>query len=146
MTDRWITKKESNGDVRHIPIKKKGVDEKRKEDLMLSRLGDFEGGSDNLYTMGCCSITEGVKYVMDNGYSWFVTDAMAVLQTVKKVKNEPFVVITLKPTKDGGAIVTYDDGNGNILYKQKYEFSDAKREVKLYYSGDMNLLLLPIEY
>jgi hypothetical protein len=139
MAKKFFT--DENGRVR--PMGESGVPE-RKEDLMLGDLNNFAGGSDRVYNIGPCNITDGVKYIMNNGYGWMVTDAAATLKMHGKVKDEPFVVVKLSPQEDGGAIVTYGDGNGKILYRQKYEWSDAKREVKLYYSA--GTLMLPVEY
>lgn len=139
MTKKFFT--DENGRVR--PMGGNGVPE-RKEDLMLGGLDSFAGGSDEIYDIGPVNITAGVKYVMNNGYGWMVTDAAATLKMHRKVKDEPFVVVKLSPQKDGGAVVTYDDGNGKVFYRQKYEWSDAKREVKLYYAD--GVLMLPVEY
>ena len=137
MAKKFFT--DENGRVRPI----NGVPE-HKEDLMLGGLNNFAGGSDEIYDIGPVNITAGVKYIMNNGYGWMVTDAAATLKMHGKVKDEPFVVVKLSPQEDGGAIVTYGDGNGKILYRQKYEWSDAKREVKLYYAD--RTLMLPAEY
>jgi hypothetical protein len=40
--------------------------------------------------------------------------------------------------------MTIDDGNGNMLYTQDYDYTDAKRELKLYYTD--GVILLPGEY
>lgn len=36
------------------------------------------------------------------------------------------------------------DGNGNKLYSQHYAFTNAKRELKLYFMNDV--VMLPTEY
>ena len=40
--------------------------------------------------------TDGAKYLMDNGYSWLVTDAISVIKIDPKLKNQDFLVIELK--------------------------------------------------
>ena len=88
--------------------------------------------------------TDGVQYLMENGYSWFVTDAMAVIAYgPPRVRKEPFLVIKLKLKEDGTAQMVMDDGNGKIPYRQNYAYTDAKRELETYYSA--GVLLLPSE-
>ena len=116
-----------------------------REDLELKQLGQFSGGSENLYRdiMFHTDETEGVKYVADNGYGWFISDAKAVLKGVPRVRNEEFVVVRLTVNPDKTATVTYDDGNNNVLYHQNYKWTSAKRDIKLYFEN--NVLMLPDE-
>ncbi|MEM0133656.1 MAG: hypothetical protein QXU18_00295 [Thermoplasmatales archaeon] len=91
------------------------------------------------------NLTDGVKYVMDNGYAWLVTDAAAIVIMEPKVKAEDFVAIDLKPG-NGNADVVYTDGNGHELFRQHYDWTDAKKEVTLYFSRLDLVMLLPTEY
>jgi len=88
-------------------------------------------------------ITDGVKYVCDNGYYWFVSDAVIAIKMKKLDKKHDFLVIQLK-LKDGEADMIIEDGDGNELYSQHYAFTDAKRELKLYFVD--NVVMLPTEY
>ena len=110
----------------------------RSPDLELRNLDKF---SDGWYVYditefndgGRNKISEGVKYIMKNGYTWLVKDALAVIeQRLKK----PVVVVKLKLNKDGSAVVTYKDLKGHLLYRQKYRWTDAKREVELIYNAN----------
>jgi hypothetical protein len=112
-------------------------------DLDLELLNNFHGSEHYYHVMGI-NATDGVYYVMQNGYSWLVTDAAVILRTNPKVRGQDFVVIHLKLLSDGGAKVTYEDGNGNILFEQIYEWTDAKRELKLFFVD--NVIMLPGEY
>jgi len=88
--------------------------------------------------------TDGIQYLIQNGYSWFITDAMAVLVAgPRRVRQEPFLVIKLKLKDDGTAQMVMDDGNGKIPYRQNYAHTDAKRELKVYYEN--GVLMLPSE-
>ena len=49
-----------------------------KEDLELKDLGQYYGTTQYYNIMGV-NITDGVEYIMKNGYSWFVTDTIAVI-------------------------------------------------------------------
>jgi len=113
-------------------------------DLGLKDLEQFRG-TEHYYQAWLSTLaTDGIKYIMDNGYSWFVTDAISVIKTTQKLKNEEFLVIKLKLLKDGGAKMVIDDGNDNILYEQKYEWTDAKREIVLFFQN--NVIFLSGEY
>jgi len=114
-----------------------------KPDLELKALNSFIGTTAYYKYLGGVLLTDGVKYIMQNGYSWLVTDALAVIITKWNLRNADFLVIRLEP-KDGEADLTIDDGNGKILYRQHYKFTDAKRSLKLYYS--QRVLMLSSEY
>jgi len=127
------------------------MEEEYKPDLYLSKLREHFGGTQNYYYInipGPMYITDGVKYIMENGYSWFVTDAIAVIRYEPKVRKvavrEGFLVVRLKLGKDETADMIIEDGDGNVIYKQHYSYTDAKRELKLFYSWDV--LMLDIEY
>lgn len=107
-------------------------------DLELKKLDMFYG-TENYYKFFLNTlITDGVKYVCDNGYSWLVSDAVSVIKTKKL--NEDFLVIRLKLDGQGGAEMIIDDGNGNVLYRQRYSYTNAKRELKLFYSSNVVML------
>lgn len=114
-------------------------------DLELKGLGGFIGTQQYFKVLGAL-ITEGVKYIMDNGYAWFVTDSLAVIKAHpdKRLRAEPFLVVRLKKTAENEADLIIDDGNDNVLYTQHYDFTDAKREPKLYFAD--NVLMLASEY
>lgn len=114
------------------------------KDLELKNLGQFYG-TVNYYRVWLGALaTDGAKYIMDNGYSWLVTDAISVIKTVPNLKKQDFLVIELKLLGDGTAKMVISDGNDNTLYEQKYEWTDAKREVKLYFAD--NVIFLSSEY
>jgi hypothetical protein len=117
-------------------------------DLELKSLEHFIG-TQNYYNVMGVNVTDGIKYIMDNGYSWFVTDAVAVIKAHKGVKKylaeDDFLCIQLKVNKEEmKAKMVIDNGDGKVLYTQKYDFTDAKRDLKLFYTG--NVLMLASEY
>ena len=113
------------------------------KDLTLKELDQFFG-SENYYKILGYNVTDGVFYVMQNGYSWFITDFLSLIVTNHKgLRNQEFLSINLK--KDGNKwfmIVT--DGNENVLYKQKYLLTDAQKEINLYFCN--GVLMLSNEY
>jgi len=96
------------------------------------------------YYEGWCSVkyTDGVFYLTENGYSWFVTDVCSVLKV--SFRHEEFVSIDLKVNADSSAEAIYTDGNNKILHVQKYEYTDAKQNIKLFFRH--NVLMLSSEY
>jgi len=72
----------------------------KKKPTIKTAFGELEAlnsfiGSQCYYNVLGARITEGVKYVMENGYSWFVTDALAVIMTKWNLRNADFLVIRL---------------------------------------------------
>lgn len=114
-----------------------------KEDRYLTNINQFYGTTQYYDVMGT-RITDGVKYLMDNGYSWAVTDAVAVLQAEPKVMGKEFVSVKLMRNATGGCVIRYEDGNEKLLYQQKYEHTDAKVDVQMFYEN--GVLLLPSEH
>ena len=80
---------------------------------------------------------------MESGYSWFVTDALAVIEHCSFTKSNEFLCIKLLLNEGKGRMVI-TDGNDKKLYSQEYEFTDAQKELKLFWTG--NVLMLSNEY
>lgn len=125
------------------------METEQKPDLELKALGGFIGTQQYYREMGTL-YTDGVKYIMENGYSWLVTDALAVIKFSRKLRAEPFLVVKLiVDLETSEACLTIDDGGkgepAKVLYRQKYGYTDAKRkEVNLYFVD--NVLMLASEY
>lgn len=117
------------------------------EDLSLSDIDQYYGTQGYANVMGV-NVTDGVRYVMENGYSWSVTDAIVILKMNKKVRRESFVHLKLriqeKKGKGNEAIMYYEDGNGNVLYRQKYKWTNAHSEFDMYFTN--GVLMLQGEY
>ncbi len=90
--------------------------------------------------------TDGAQYLAEQGGAYWLLDSIAIAQThVKAVKAEEFQVWTLKVNPDSTALLTCDDGNKNIVYKQSIPFTDFPLpEVKLYFTN--NVIMLTSEY
>lgn len=87
--------------------------------------------------------SDGVKYVSDNGAAWLIVDILSHLCLNPKLRNQEFVVAKLK-VKDHSAVLTLDDGNGNILARQKYPHTDfTLPEISFY--AENGVLCLPSE-
>ena len=116
------------------------IDEK--EDLELRNLNQYTG-SENVYRIFLGALaTEGIIYIMENGYSWFVTDALSVIAV--KFPKKQFLIITLNVNNDKTADMIIKDEQNRVLYKQHYEWTDAKRNLKLFYVD--GVIMLSSEY
>jgi hypothetical protein len=113
-------------------------------DLELKSLGSFYGSEHYYRLMGGINATDGVHYIMENGYSWMVSDAAVILRMEPKVRGQDFVVVRLKLLPEGKAKVVYEDGNVNVLFEQSYDFTDAKKELELFFADEV--IMLASEY
>ena len=74
---------------------------------------------------------------------WLISDIAVIAKL--NLKAEEFLTIIIEVSDDHKAVVTYDDGNGNVLFQQKYEYTDFPvGSMKLFYSH--GVLMLPEEY
>lgn len=112
------------------------------DDLELKDLGQYYDTESYSNVLGF-KVTDGIGYIMQNGYSWFVTDFLAVAKFNENIKKEEFVVIRLELDQDKGKMIV-SDGNEKILYTQNYKYTDAKRELTLYLTD--KVLMLNGEY
>ena len=110
-------------------------------------LGNFTG-SETWYRhwLGKSLYTDGAKYVADRGDAYWLLDEIAINQTRAKVKAEEFQVWTLKvDLEKRKGVLTCDDGDGNVVFTKRIEFTDFPLpEIKFYYTD--NTILLPNEY
>jgi len=114
------------------------------EDLELKDLGHFRGTEQyHRIPLFKSNLTDGIMYLVDSGYSWFVTDVLAVLEHEDSVKGQEFVCVKLK-LNDSKAQMEVSDGNENILYTQDYTYTEAKKELTLFFTN--GVLLLNSEY
>jgi len=71
-------------------------------------------------------LTDGVRFLAENAECFWFLDIIASYQPkCKKDKDlRDMQFWKLKRNAKGGAVVTCDDGNGNIKIKQEVEFTD----------------------
>lgn len=101
--------------------------------------------------------TEGIKFLLENGMAWAVTDVMAVIKSHPPIdfngkqiilNSEPFLTVDFINDFSGKTkpkmVIT--DGNDNVYYEQKYEFFETGKveKVRLFYYN--NTLMLASEY
>lgn len=99
------------------------------------------------YHRGYCGVlyTDGIKYLMDNGLGWLITD-ISSYQIKEDIKKIPFQIWTLKVNDDKTAVLTMkEDANEPILITQEYKYIDySLKEVALWLID--GILILPSEY
>lgn len=94
-------------------------------------------------------LTDGALYVAKAGGAYWLMDIIASVQDLEGIKGEYFQNWQLQVKPDRSALVTCDDGNGNVLYKQVIEYTDFPLDkIQLYAVDDsINLtIMLPGEY
>jgi len=90
--------------------------------------------------------TDGVRYVAENAGAYWLIDEILIAQSRRKTKAEPFQhwVLKVDPEHKRGTLVC-DDGNNNVIFTKKIEFTDfCLSEIRFYYTD--GTLLLPSEY
>ena len=107
-------------------------------------------GSENYYQHRLGPIyTDGINYMATICEAYWLIDAIASYQTTRFAATNAFQVWELvkSPTdnRPDRHILTYEDGNGNLLIRQTIPFSDFPLEdIKIYVCD--NTILLPSEY
>jgi len=94
-------------------------------------------------------LTDGALYVAKGGGAYWLMDIIASVQNLQGIKGEYFQNWILTVNQDKSALVTCDDGNGNLLYKQEIEFTDFPLDkIQLYAvdDGQSLTIMLPGEY
>jgi hypothetical protein len=103
------------------------------------------------YTFGIL-LTDGVKWLCDAAQSYWLVDAIGSYQSTPKVKNDESLqgiqFWTLKVnTEKQTAVLTLERDTDDVVLTQVIEYTDFPLdEIKLYYSPQDKVLLLPSEY
>ena len=90
--------------------------------------------------------TDGAQHVAEHGGAYWLLDEIAIIQPYnKRVAAEEFQVWKLTVHPDRSATLTCDDGNDNIVFTKKIEYTDFPLdEITLYFAN--NVIHLPSEY
>ncbi len=114
-------------------------------DLNLANLGMYYGTEQyhKLVPFIRTVVTDGVKYIMDNGYSWFVTDTLIEIEHSDKCLKEDFIAIKLEVNveKKTAKIYITEGNNLNLIPIRDIEYTDAKRDLTLYLINDVLMLM-----
>ena len=90
--------------------------------------------------------TEGAQFVAERGGAYWLLDEIALIQPYNEaVAAEEFQVWKLKVNANRTAVLTCDDGNGNIVFSKDIEFTDFPLpEITLWFAN--NTIYLPSEH
>ncbi len=99
-------------------------------------------------------LTDGVSWLAKNTGSYWLMDIIGSIESI--ISKEDFTVCKLVVNKDHTAVFTVDDGNKNLLYTQKLEYTDFPLpEIKMYANKQYldvdginykRIVMLPSEY
>jgi len=111
-------------------------------------LRQFAGGTEHFYRHGLnrkVVFTDGAKYVADEGGAYWLLDLIAVSQGHdKRLARQQFQVWKLDVRPDSSATITVEDGNYNVLLKQRIAYTDfPAAEITLWFEN--NTIYLPSE-
>ena len=106
-------------------------------------------GSENWYRHGInrnVTFTDGAKFVADEGGAYWLLDTIAICQVhEKRVSGEGFQLWKLKVNGDRTASLECTDGDNNVVYTERIEYTDFPLdEITLYFAN--NVIHLPSEY
>lgn len=113
-----------------------------------ANLAQFTGTSQYYRINPQVVLTDGSKYLADNAGCYWLMDLIASYVTQRNFDSQEFVTINMV-VKDRSAVVTLDDGNGNVLATQQIEYTDCPLDqIRLYAcrSEEYWVVMLPIEY
>jgi hypothetical protein len=123
------------------------METKTKKTLDESDLANFTG-SENWFKhwLGKCLYTDGAKYVAEQACAYWLIDEIAINQTRPNVRVEEFQVWVLKiDLGKRKGVLSCDDGNGNVVFTKRIEYTDFPLpEIRFYCTDDV--ILLPSEY
>jgi len=90
--------------------------------------------------------TDGVRYVAESAGAYWLIDEIALAQVwVPAVAAEEFQHWTLAVASNNTATLVCDNGNDNVVFTKKIEYTDFPAEgVNLYVAN--NTIMVPSEY
>ena len=123
------------------------------ENITQQNLAQFTGTTVYYRYMPSFLLTEGIKYLMDNGAGWLI-DIIASVRALPSIKAEEKEFWTLNVDLEAHTAEVIctdgDKGDGPIeLYRQKIDFTDfPMKQIKLYViqDGNKKVCMVPSEY
>lgn len=113
-----------------------------------SNLIQFTGTTKYYRLLPTFVVTDGVKYLMDHADCYWLAELYGLHLANMDFNHQPFTVLNLV-LKGQGAMITIEDGNGQVLSQQAVDWTDFPlASVTLYasWSGDYWVGMLPSEY
>jgi hypothetical protein len=116
-----------------------------------NNLAHYINGTDE-YTrhIGSLVMTDGVRYLAESCGAFWLLDIVFSYQTHRKVSGQYMQVYKLTLNDKGGALMTIEDGNNNVLVTQKIPYTDFPLTegitIWAMESGKHRVMMLPSEY
>ena len=113
---------------------------------LLNELSQFTGTERYYKITSHHLLTDGTKYLAEQAKCYWLMDAIA--SHLPRLYHDHFAVARLV-VNDSRAVLTLDDGNGNVFARQQIPYTDFPlNEVKLYccYDGEYWVIMLTSEY
>lgn len=105
-------------------------------------LPNFTGTENYHRYLSGIHITDGVKYLAEAAGCFWLLDILVSAQQLPKVKKEEFQVLKFNKNK---MVVQIEDGNNNVVYKQKLQFTDCPLpEISIWFAN--KIIYLPSEH
>ncbi len=88
--------------------------------------------------------TDGARYLAEHGGAYWLLDEIATTQLDRKVRSHEFQAWKLTVNADNSAQLVCEDGNYNVVYSKKIEFTDFPlSSIELWFEN--NTIYLPSE-
>lgn len=89
--------------------------------------------------------TEGVKFLAGEAGAYWLLEKILSNQILPEIKDEGFQLWKLTVDEKKAALLTCDNGNGDIVYQEAIDYTDFPLDKISFYFTD-SVLLLPSEY
>ena len=89
--------------------------------------------------------TDGIEHVAESGGAYWLIDEIAFAQSIRPVAAQAIQVWKLKVNPGQSATLACEDGNSEIVFTKKIEFTDFPLDEIAFFFTD-NVLMLPSEY
>jgi hypothetical protein len=92
-------------------------------------------------------VTDGCKYLAENAACYWLFDTVSC--HIAESKTEDWFILVRLEVADSRAVLSYEDGNGNVYARQEIEYTDFPLDqITLYacWDGERWVLMLPSEY
>ena len=101
-------------------------------------------GTEHYWSVMGHNVTDGIKFLMENGASWLVTDIIG-WQCDSKVKGKSFQIWRLEVKDNKGVLTMREDSNMPVVIRKEYSYTDFPLDEIEIWVVD-GIMLLPSEY
>jgi hypothetical protein len=113
----------------------------------INQLGQFTGTSGYYRISRRHLLTDGTRYLAEQAACFWLMDAIA--SHLEEIDTDEWFVVIKTTVKRSGAVMVYEDGNGQELARQEIPYTDLPlTHIDLYACWDSEhwVIMLPSEY